>query len=314
MPRRLLLAIVLAVVGLGGLAAFARFPERPAPATTGPVGTFVEVEGLRLHAVCAGAGKGILLIHGNPGNFLTWQDTLLPRLAARHRVCAVDRPGHGFSERRSGPADTVEGQARMLHRAGRGLGLRRPLLVGHSWGGAAALAFALEFPKDVAGLVLLGAVAYPDDSGFAEGAEKVALHPVVGPVVIRALAPLLAEPLLDRSLKLSFAPDAVPAAYRARALPLWVRPQTLRAISADEAALDVSLEAMYPRYGEIRIPTAILVGDADRLVDPARHSFRLREALPRATLTVLPGAGHELQHTRTEAVADAIHSLRARAR
>ena len=72
--------------------------------------------------------------------------------------------------RRRGPADTVEGLARRLRGAALRLGLRRPVLVGHSWGGAAALAYALEFAEDVPGLVLLGAVASPDDSGFAEGA------------------------------------------------------------------------------------------------------------------------------------------------
>ncbi len=237
--------------------------------------------------MCGGAGEAILLIHGNPGSVLTGTDTVLPPLAARHRVCAVDRPGHGLSERGGDLTDTVEGQARLLHGAARRLALRRPVLVGHSWGGAAALAYAVAFSEDVAGLALLAAVAFPDDSGFAEGTEQIALHPVVGPVAIHVVGPVLARPLLNRSLDLAFAPDPVPARYRDRVIPIWARPTALRAISADNAALSPGLAGLHLRYGEIRAPTAIVVGDADRLVNPARHSLRLKPLLQRATLTVL---------------------------
>ena len=314
MRRRLVAILGLALVGPAALAAQTWFTERSATAALPAPGSFVEVEGIRLHFVCAGVGQAILLIHGNPGSVLTWHTTVLPPLAARHRVCAVDRPGHGLSERGGDQADSVEGQARLLHGAARRLGLRRPVLVGHSWGGAAALAYAVAFPEDVAGLALLAGVAYPDASGFADGAERIALLPVVGPVAIHVVGPVLARPLLNRSLDLAFAPDPVPAGYRDRVIPVWARPTVLRAISADNAALSPGLASLHLRYGEIRAPAAILVGDADRLVNPARHSFRLKAVLPRATLAVFEGAGHELHQTRTGPVVEAILALRAGAR
>jgi len=310
--RRVFRAVAMAALAAGAPALSLWFIGHSATAAIPPPGVMVEAGGLRLHAVCAGAGEGILLIHGNPGSYLSWTDTVMPALAGRHRVCAVDRPGHGFSERGGALADSVEGQSRLLRAAAQGLGLGRPVLVGHSWGGAAALAYALHFPDEVAGLALLGTVAYPDDTGFGEGAERIALHPVIGPVAVHTVGPFLARPLLDRSLALSFAPAPVPAAYRDRVVPAWARPDVLRAISADNAALTPGLNAMVPRYAEIRAPAELLAGDADRLVSPRRHSFRLQRALPRAALTRLAGAGHELHHTHTALVVETISALRGR--
>jgi len=310
MRRRTAVLLGLVLLGAVVLAAQAWSLGRSAAAAHPAPGAFVEVRGIRLHALCTGAGSEILLIHGNPGSVLTWMDSLLPLLAARHRACAVDRPGHGWSERGRGEVETVEGQAHLLRDAARALGLRRPVLVGHSWGGAAALAYALEFPGDVAGLVLVAGVAYPDDTGFAEGAGKIALLPVIGPLAAYVVGPFLARPLLDRSLTLGFTPDPVPPHYRDQVLRLWAHPAALRAISADNAALSPSLAALQSRYGEIRAPTAILVGDADRLVDPQRHGLRLRMVIPGAAVTVFRGAGHELHRTRTGLVAEAILRFR----
>jgi len=73
----------------------------------------------------------------------------------RHKIVAFDRPGHGQSQRpRHGDA-TVEVQASLLHDALKQLHIVRPIMVGHSWGGALALVYAITYPKEVAGLVLL---------------------------------------------------------------------------------------------------------------------------------------------------------------
>src|SRR3989304_5364343 len=131
-PMRRRTAVLLGLVLLGAvvLAAQAWSLGRSAAAAPPPPGAFVEVRGIRLHALCTGAGSEILLIHGNPGSVLTWMDSLLPLLAARHRACAVDRPGHGWSERGRGEVETVEGQAHLLRGAARALGLPRAGLGG----------------------------------------------------------------------------------------------------------------------------------------------------------------------------------------
>ena len=83
----------------------------------------------------------------------------------------------------------------------------------------------------------------------------------------------------------------------------------MRAAAEDGATLDGSLRRMSPRYGEIHVPVAIVVGDADRIVSAEEHSFRLHAALPHSTLAVLPGTGHQIPVVRPEAVVDAIRSV-----
>ena len=83
------------------------------------------------------------------------------RLAARHRVILIDRPGFGFSARRRGDGSSPAYQAAVLRDVLDKLGVARAIIVGHSWGGTLALTFALDFPERVAGLVLIAAPTHP---------------------------------------------------------------------------------------------------------------------------------------------------------
>ena len=134
-----------------------RYPISSDPSES--ISKYVIVENTRLHFLIQGAGRPVVLIHGNPGSCQDWT-RLYSSLAARYQAIAFDRPGHGQSERPDREDATVEVQARMLHAALQELGVERPILVGHSWGSALALVYALEFPNDLVGLVLLATAVY----------------------------------------------------------------------------------------------------------------------------------------------------------
>lgn len=87
---------------------------------------FVTVESTRLHLVIKGAGRPVVLIHGNPGSSRDWT-RLLATLAAYHEVIAFDRPGHGRSQRPKLGDATVEVQERLLHDALKQLHVERPI-------------------------------------------------------------------------------------------------------------------------------------------------------------------------------------------
>jgi pimeloyl-ACP methyl ester carboxylesterase len=127
-------------------------------------GHFVSVGGLNLHYVSAGSGRPVVLIHGNPGSHQDYTMALLDKLSRSFRVIVFDRPGHGSSERYDSVATTVEMQAAMVREALTRLSIRKPILVGHSWGGALALAAAVAFEDELAGIVLLAPAAYPNFS------------------------------------------------------------------------------------------------------------------------------------------------------
>jgi pimeloyl-ACP methyl ester carboxylesterase len=132
-----------------------------------PRGRFIEVGGFRQHVVelnaaaSTGAAMPVVLLHGAGANLEDMHLALGERLAARRRVILVDRPGQGFSARKAGEGCSPRYQAAVLREVLRRIGIERAILVGHSWGGTLALAFALDFPECAAGLVLAAPPTHP---------------------------------------------------------------------------------------------------------------------------------------------------------
>ena len=226
-------------------------------------------------------------------------------LASRYCGFAFDRPGHGHSDRPNHRPITVDVQAQILHTALKELDVEQPILVGHSWGGALALAYALEFQDDVAGLVLLAPAAYESDDGVSF-LTKLPAWPVVGDVVNWLFTPLLGAWIVREDLQKAFAPDLVPKHYLRHVLSEWTRPRKVKWYSVDDALLNSSLPNFTPRYSDIRVPVVIVTGDSDLIVPAKENAHRLYEALPHAELVVLEKTGHQIPFTCPDAVVDAI--------
>ena len=136
----------------------ARKAEREHP----PTGRFVTVDGVRLHYIEKGEGSPVVLLHGNVVTAEDFRTSgVLNLLARRHRVIAFDRPGFGYSDRPHGSAWSARAQANLIGDALVILGANRPVVLGHSWGAAVALALALNHPTSARGLVLLSGYYYP---------------------------------------------------------------------------------------------------------------------------------------------------------
>jgi pimeloyl-ACP methyl ester carboxylesterase len=272
---------------------------------------FVTVDGARLHFVIKGAGRPVVLIHGNPGSCQDWTRLYGP-LASHYCAFAFDRPGHGHSDRPNHRPITVDVQAQILHAALKELNVEQPILVGHSWGGALALAYALEFQDDVAGLVLLAPAAYESDDGVSFLTKLPAL-PLIGDLINFLFTPLLGASVVREDLQKAFSPDPVPKHYLRHVLSEWTRPKKVKWYSVDDALLSESLPKFTGRYSDIRVPTAIVTGDSDLIVPAKENSHRLYEALPHAELIVLENTGHQIPFTRPDAVIDAIDRVAAKA-
>lgn len=272
---------------------------------------FVTVDDARLHFVIKGAGRPVVLVHGNPGSCQDWARLYVP-LATRYCGYAFDRPGHGHSDRPNHRPITVNVQAEMLHTALKELNIEDPILVGHSWGGALVLAYALEFPDDLAGAVLLAPAAYESDDGVSFLTKLPAL-PIIGDLINFLFTPLLGASVVREDLQKAFAPDPVPKHYLRHVLSEWTRPRKVKWYSVDDALLNDSLPKFTSRYPEIRVPVVIVTGDSDLIVPANENSHRLYEALPHAELVVLEKTGHQIPFTRAEAVVEAIDRVTARA-
>jgi pimeloyl-ACP methyl ester carboxylesterase len=277
-----------------------------------PQGRFVEVAGGRLHLVELGPPDAppVVLLHGASGNLQDMRLALGDRLASRYRVILVDRPGHGWSDRPGGSADASPAvQAGLIHQALAKIGIARAIVVGHSWSGALATAYALAYPAAVNGLVLLAPVTHPWPGGVAW------YHPIlttrfVGPLFAHAIALPLGELLVAAGIRAVFAPQQPPADYRSRAaVDLVLRASELIANAEDITALKAFVTAQAPSYSTIKVPTVVITGDIDETVSPQIHSQAIAAMLPRAKLILLPGIGHMLHHAAAGVVADAIDEI-----
>jgi len=100
----------------------------------------VTAAGVPVHYVMSGEGRPVIYIHGAKGSVYDLLLSIGERLAERYTAVAFDRPGSGFSGRSAQDGGSPQAQAAVLRAAAAALGLRRPILVGHSFGAAVALA------------------------------------------------------------------------------------------------------------------------------------------------------------------------------
>jgi pimeloyl-ACP methyl ester carboxylesterase len=218
----------------------------------------------------------VVLLHPFPFSRGLWAG-LAEALATRHRVVAVDACGFGESPLpatgRFALADFADDLAGLLD----GLGIARAVVVGMSMGGYTALAFAARHRSRLTALALADTRAAAD-SPEVRGAREAALAQIDGNGAETYLAGSLGR-LLSPA-----APPALVAHLRARA---ETRAASLRA--AIQALRDRP-----DRSGElaaISCPTLVLCGAADQ-VTPAAEMRRMADAIPGATFTEIPEAGH----------------------
>lgn len=278
---------------------------RCAEAKYPPQGQFLAAEGCRLHFIRRGSGQPVVLLHGSDGFAQDFAALLDEPSAIPFELIALDRPGHGYSEALRGTASLSE-QARCIHSALQQMNVKRPLLVGHSWSAALCLCYALDYPQDVAGLVLLSPWVYP-----TADPPPLLLYAAYGAGKFLAYSLLLLTPLkkwlLRSSLQQAFFPAPVPAAYEQEAFALWQRtPAQVGAFLQENVAAWRQLSPLAPRYPQIQVPVWILTGDSDHTVHAESHARALHSALPHSELQIVPQTGHELPHVRPSIVRQAI--------
>jgi 3-oxoadipate enol-lactonase len=229
-----------------------------------------------VHGEVAGAGPPVVLSHDGLLDSRSW-DAQFGVLTADHRVARWDRRGYGRSPRPTAPFSSVEDLAAVV----RAVSDTPATLVGCSFGGFFSLQVALDHPRLVAALVLVGPVV----TGL----------PLSEHFLTRGGRP---RPALD-------APAADQVAYWSETDPWFVAPantaarQRLRALltaSPQNLRPPMELERLperpaLPRLGEIAVPTLIVAGEQD-VADVHAHCGAIEAAVPGARRVVLPGSGH----------------------
>lgn len=255
---------------------------------------FVEAAGVQTHIDAWGDpnAPGLLLIHGASSDVGLWRPTIAPLLQDRFRLAAYDRPGMGFTEKRPPHAERLAVQAQVAANVIERTGLKRPIVIAHSWGGATALRLALDHPDKVGGLVLIAPVAYEWPGGVSWHIYWSG-NPLVGGLFNTVVSRRFAEKAARSGMVAAFAPSLAPEGYFERAfVARAVRPEAMLANAKDLLVAKREIIAQQARYPEIKVPVGILTGVGDSVVSPTIHSLGLSKTLPSVRLYLLDGVGH----------------------
>src|SRR5688572_14322240 len=214
----------------------------------------------------------ILLIHGSGVNARYWIEQVRGLAAAR--ALAIDLPGHGESEDTA--TQSLEHYADVAGTFIHALGAAPVIEVGHSLGGAAALALAARWPAAVQGLVLLSTCArLPSTSSSAQW-----LLPFLPAPLRRAMFFTTAQGLLFASSASGRAVGLGMQELRA------CRPETLARDVAMSRGMDLTAVAK-----ALRVPALVLCGSRDQITPPAL-STELHTLIADSRLRIVEGAGH----------------------
>lgn len=267
------------------------------------------VDGISLSSVSVGGGSPVVYLHGALTTLDEGLIGLGSTLAPHYRVTAFDRPGHGESGSGAGTGSAWR-QAELIHAAVGAMGIVRPVVIGHSFGGAVATAYALQFPDDVAGVVALAPIAFPEPR-----LEQLmfGLRAIPGSGLwLNEMSTLwdgVAMPMLWNGM---FLPQQMTPAFKAGfPFEMSVRRSQLRADGEEALMMTTDLARSASAYSGARVSLRVLQGDRDAVVNPIRHGRPLSFLWPDSAFVSLPGLGHMAHHFAPEAVLAAVAAIGA---
>lgn len=274
-----------------------------------PEGRIVKADGRNIHVWEQGQGTPVILIHGASGNLRDWTWKLGPEIAKNRRAIAMDRPGMGYSDRAEPNGGDPATQARALMAAAREMGIVKPIIVGHSWGAAVALAWALADPENVKAIVSVSGFNLPT-SQRPILPEMLGLDQLLVSAYFNYVRSSAARDGVERFVRRIFRPQDPPEGYIDHVGgPLAMRPASLAANKQDIASLNTALRRQSKDYGRIQVPVEIISGTEDFIIKPERQPIPLAESLPNARLTLLEGVGHMAHHVRPDVLMSALDRL-----
>ena len=240
-----------------------------------------------------GGGLPLVMLHGGGPGASAWSNfgSALPRFAADFRTLLVDQPGFGDSDKPEVVGNYFRHSAGYLRDFLDELGIERIHLLGNSLGGGTAARFALENPKRVGRLVLMGPgglnlnvlSADPTEGvqrlmDFSQHPSREALRAFISTMVVDQS--LVTDELVEERFADATAPGAQEA-MQSMGMSFW-NPDSF------EDGL------IWRDAHQLKRPTLLTWGREDR-VNPLDGAFVALKMIPKATLHVFPNCGHWAQ-------------------
>jgi pimeloyl-ACP methyl ester carboxylesterase len=309
-----LFALILLVVLVGLVYQFVatRLAYRNYPAP----GEMVSVSGHDMHIYCTGKGRGaptVVMDSGLGGGLLDWQ-TVQPKVAEFARVCSYDRSGLGWSESGQKPR-TSQRIVKELHALLENAGVGGPyVLVGHSFGGANVQLYASEYPKEVAGMVLVDSAL--DVRVLDEDLMDATANATPSPLTVKVLAPLGILRLIASEV------DSLPRQLAQERSAIYTGTRHLYAFSDESATINESIATATdaaPSLGDK--PLIVLIAGARQYpgftkeqakrADKQINEFEAsrQDLSENSKLVVAKNSAHYIQWDRPRLVVDAIRQV-----
>jgi pimeloyl-ACP methyl ester carboxylesterase len=244
--------------------------------------SFVTIDGARIRYIDLGEGSPVVLIHGFGASLESWAP-VIPVLAKRHRVIALDLKGFGWSDRPEGDY-SLAAQAHLVLELMRERGIERAAIVGQSWGAAVALSVVAAAPERVTRVALYDGLAFEDQvNSFMTWAR------------VRGMGKLMFWLMWDGSML----QENAQLAFYDKSLVTVDNLDRIEALMARPGAKAAAYAVMHQlRLGELQLryrsmtqPFLLLWGREDE-VTPLRFGERLARELPNARMIVYPRCGH----------------------
>ena len=310
MSAFLIIVMVAVIVLIGGLVLFTAWTDLRVERALPPQGRFIEIDEMRIHYLDQGEGPVIVMIHGLGGQMRNFTHSLLDRLTDEFRVILIDRPGSGYSTRSWGMSAGLKAQGALMAKFIHALHLHRPLVVGHSLGGAVALATALDHPDCVSGLALISPLTHIEKTAPASFRGLAIRSRLLRLLAAWTLAAPLAILNGNKVMAVVFGPDLPPQDFATKGGGLLgLRPRSFYSASTDMVAVNDDLPGMVARYSSLSLPVSILFGTDDGILDHRSHGTALQDKIAGVELKLLPGRGHMLPVTAPDETADWIRAM-----
>ncbi|WP_320194881.1 alpha/beta fold hydrolase [Agrobacterium rosae] len=279
----------------------------------------IDVGGFKLNSVLLPAKKGatlppIVFIHGASTSLYDPMYTFRDKLEGKATLLFVDRPGHGRSD--IGPKENIQpdAQADAIARLMKKRGIRKAIIVGHSFGGAITAAFAMRHKDMVEGLVFLSPALYPWPGGVSWYYDAASV-PVAGVLFSTLIAPAAGALVIDGAVKSVFAPNPRPSDYISKTKAYQaLRPVAFRHNAQEVAGLNGWAKTASAGFRTIKAPTVIIAGDADKVVSTEIHSRHLARDISGAELIVVHNLGHKSDYVASDLAVAAIEKIAGKKR
>ena len=278
-----------------------------------PLGDIVNIDGKIAHVMIMGTGEDLVLIHGSSGNIRDFTLSIAPSLAKDFRVIMIDRPGLGYSKSFNKSGETLKEQAIFLYQVAKTFGANKPIVLGHSLGGAVALAWAVYLPNNISGLLPLSAVSnrWPGGTSAFYNINKNFILNKFSVPIISAFAP---KRKIESDVKEVFNPQEVPSNFlKEFGVELTLRPKTIVANAKHRNQLKEQIIHQSEFYSNISVPTIIMHGIEDGLVPISVHAIPLAKQIPNSKFIKFSGIGHMPHHFRQNDIVYALNQIKRQA-